>query len=476
MSTKSMVLISVIVLAILAVAFFGLYYPPPADEAAQGAIGGVEKHRAEQISDEDVLLGDEEARQHEQILYGDYLTDAEALSNFQSSYSNIAKVANQQKALEGRALESFRSDLNALTRSVANRLSELGQRSAGSFQVFNKAFENQLGRGVIVTLGDASQQKLENLRAAMGNLEKELEGMSRLDNKAFEKALGAFDSYRSDFQNLATLEARSLESFAKSMEQFRKDLESRAAGLSNNELANWTARLENQARELEDRSMGLQVIANAPKYFENMALQHRALNSFHQQLSGLQNQIANRERVEQKFLSNQFSRLNSFEKELGSRVRDFGNAAVLNMQNRMQNRSLEQRHLESLSTIMQATSRAVDNRAASFENRPLQSFESALQNARKAVEQRTREMEMRFLGAMQLELNAIGNALDNRAAIFNQQTLESAQRYLNSVTRQLDSRLQLQNRELQSTANLLESKAAQLENRLGLLQNRGGVQ
>jgi hypothetical protein len=47
--------------AIVAIAYFALYYPPPQDDQAQGTIGNVKKYRSEQINDKDVVVGGEQS-------------------------------------------------------------------------------------------------------------------------------------------------------------------------------------------------------------------------------------------------------------------------------------------------------------------------------------------------------------------------------------------------------------------------------
>src|SRR5512140_753691 len=68
-----------VVVALLAVIAF--VSPRFRSEDASGAIGAVQKHRAPQIKQADVVLGDEQFRNEQKTLYGDIMTDAAALQN-----------------------------------------------------------------------------------------------------------------------------------------------------------------------------------------------------------------------------------------------------------------------------------------------------------------------------------------------------------------------------------------------------------
>ncbi|MFQ5798292.1 MAG: hypothetical protein ACE5H0_06310, partial [Bacteroidota bacterium] len=47
-------------LAVIAVVYFSFFYPPPSGEETAGTIGAVEKYRAPQITEEDVVLEGEQ--------------------------------------------------------------------------------------------------------------------------------------------------------------------------------------------------------------------------------------------------------------------------------------------------------------------------------------------------------------------------------------------------------------------------------
>src|SRR5687768_7340768 len=84
-------------LAVVLVAVIALVSPNFRSEDARGAIGAVQKHRAPQIAQSDVVLGDEQTKQDQQVLYGDFLNDAAALQNIG------ADLASEAQSVEARA-------------------------------------------------------------------------------------------------------------------------------------------------------------------------------------------------------------------------------------------------------------------------------------------------------------------------------------------------------------------------------------
>src|SRR5512146_2456789 len=85
-------------------------------EEASGAIGAVQKHRAPQIKQTDVVLGDESLKKEQKILYADFLTDAAAL---QSISADVAVAARSNEA---------RSRFEAIASLVGTRVADLRQR------------------------------------------------------------------------------------------------------------------------------------------------------------------------------------------------------------------------------------------------------------------------------------------------------------------------------------------------------------
>jgi len=83
-NTKVWMLVAALAVAIAAVVFFGSNYPPDS-EMASGTIVPAERYRSEQLSSDDVVLGDETIAQVMQTeLYQMIISDADFASMLQS--------------------------------------------------------------------------------------------------------------------------------------------------------------------------------------------------------------------------------------------------------------------------------------------------------------------------------------------------------------------------------------------------------
>lgn len=111
-------------LAVVLVAVIAIVSPSFRSEDATGAIGAVQKHRAPQIAKQDVILGNEQVRQQQKVLFADYLNDAATLKAISGSLAgdraNVqARINAAQRDVESR----FREDIEALNlemRSLAD--------------------------------------------------------------------------------------------------------------------------------------------------------------------------------------------------------------------------------------------------------------------------------------------------------------------------------------------------------------------
>ena len=81
-------------------------------EDASGAIGAVQKHRAPQITQQDVILGGESVKHEQQVLYKDFLADAGKLRAIGSSHDQAAARLYSQE-LQMRAMRAARDAVTA---------------------------------------------------------------------------------------------------------------------------------------------------------------------------------------------------------------------------------------------------------------------------------------------------------------------------------------------------------------------------
>ncbi|HUP50369.1 MAG TPA: hypothetical protein VNA04_16450 [Thermoanaerobaculia bacterium] len=138
-----------IVLAV-AVAYFAPNFTGR-DADARGAIGAVQKHRAPQITEGDVVLGDEQTKQEQQILYADFLADAAALQNISAELASDSLSLDVRAESAGRQLAMRQAELQTRYRLVAVAFLEALQRLGA---------EDQLGRAAFQDLAVRVQQQL----------------------------------------------------------------------------------------------------------------------------------------------------------------------------------------------------------------------------------------------------------------------------------------------------------------------------
>jgi hypothetical protein len=192
-------------LAVVVVVALAIWAPSFRNEDASGAIGAVQKHRAPQITRQDVVLGSEATRQRQNVLYGDFLKDSAKLQSVSALVAarNHKEAASRMKEneieLQQRYLQRAEEALaaaKAMNREVANaelaneidaaaalaakgqQLSEqdmpqLNVKLAHIAEVLNKASAGARGmRAARTPLADAvAEVQSHNLAAARGNFE-----------------------------------------------------------------------------------------------------------------------------------------------------------------------------------------------------------------------------------------------------------------------------------------------------------------
>src|SRR5712691_3574125 len=144
-------------------------------EDASGAIGAVQKHHAPQITQKDVILGDETVRHQQKVLYADFLADATKLRAMAASrdYSAATEFANELRARyaaeAGEALADAEAEI-AEMRSILNR-KQLSDADIQQFNVKLAHFEEMNAKSMSrAILADADREielavkKLETAR------------------------------------------------------------------------------------------------------------------------------------------------------------------------------------------------------------------------------------------------------------------------------------------------------------------------
>ena len=109
-------------LVVILVAAIALWPPNFRKEDASGAIGEVQKHRAPQITQKDVVLGNETVKHQQKVLYADFLADATKLKAL--GHATDQQLADFEKEMNARwiaAAEELLADEQAAARTSANR-------------------------------------------------------------------------------------------------------------------------------------------------------------------------------------------------------------------------------------------------------------------------------------------------------------------------------------------------------------------
>ena len=164
------------VVAVLIVAFL-LWPANIKKEDASGAIGAVQKHRAPQIAQQDVVLGGESVKHEQEILYKDFLADAGKLRAI-GSRNDVAAARAYQAELQMRAMRVANEAVEAASRiseskyqaDIAELSSMIRNKSTLSSEE-QLAFDRKLGM-LAGKLGDqeAAFARMDAARAELSDL------------------------------------------------------------------------------------------------------------------------------------------------------------------------------------------------------------------------------------------------------------------------------------------------------------------
>ncbi|HVS33100.1 MAG TPA: hypothetical protein VMS98_16760 [Thermoanaerobaculia bacterium] len=130
---------------------------PYRSEDASGAIGAVEKHRQTQITPQDVVLGDEQVKQEQGVLYADYLRDAAQLQNIG------AELAAAEQTLELRRLSQAEQALASRGQELNTRFRAQSENALAAMKQLGRSaddFANQLAARGTASLSAADMQAL----------------------------------------------------------------------------------------------------------------------------------------------------------------------------------------------------------------------------------------------------------------------------------------------------------------------------
>lgn len=354
---------AVAVVLIAAIAFVS---PNFRNEDARGAIGAVEKHRAPQIAQSDVVLGDEQTKQDHQVIYGDFLADAAALQNI------AADMASRSQSVEARA--------QVAARSLDARYNDLQMR----YQQYAKsalAAMDQLG--VADQLGKASFQDLSNRVNA---------DLQSADMETLAVRFASMADQAAARSNLANVSAQ-LESFSwgESLAAATPDVSALESAFAADNLG---LRLRSYAESLEAMAKEAKSVESASRALEAKSLDARALESASADL------LQHAESLEARAMEN-------IESNLAAR------AATVDALGRMRQ-------------TVDAASKSLDARAATLDARAVQAARASLASFQSDLAARYSDLQARSSVAMRAQLAAVDSHLEARSAVGARANLASA--------------------------------------------------
>jgi hypothetical protein len=241
----------------LGVAYFAPNFNYQSEDAS-GAIGAVRKHRAPQITEQDVVLVDEATKQEQAVLYADFFADAAELQNISADLESdeelAARVRNARQRLEAR-----HTDLQARYRGAAAEMLDAmralkaeEQLGKASFQDLSVRFSRQLSAREMQDLAARSRAAADQL-GARNRVESFAAQLAAADEQSLDarnRFLAAFDADTLS----ARMRARASYVEAMANEAATLDAARRAFAAKSFDARSLSARLRSEADQLEARA------------------------------------------------------------------------------------------------------------------------------------------------------------------------------------------------------------------------------
>lgn len=496
MKRRSLFLVGLAAVAVLAVIALAVFRPSPPfnSEDAAGAIGAVEKHRQQQIGDEDVILGDELDREAEQVVYAGYLNDAATLDNIQAGLANVV-----MQHRDGTDLANIRPALASSEDQLASHIEALQSRALANIRHSLASMDMVLQQRDALK-GNVDIAALESFRAELASRISALENRPQLSSSEMAEFGVQLESFASQLAN------KFLASYG--IDQMEAQLANINAQLSNREqiessfLANAAIELQSMEQQLAVRSALADrfpafmaneesFLAHRVNYLGTISDQLSALDNISAQLGSFIQALESHEQLaDSSALANQISALESSVITLAGRASMLESRALANMDIHLQNRMIASRQLASISDSIALANRHLAQ-ADQLENRvALQSFEQQLGSFEAQLSNDISALESRMLGSIEAQLGAIDRQLAQRAQLqsimleargsdLQSRVIEQRQlaarafpQYLSNLNTMLADSEILQNRQMAQNRVQLQSRISQLSNRADSLEPR----
>lgn len=450
---SKVIFISGAVIAIVIAAAY-LYFPPVNEHDAQGAIGAVQKHQAQQIKASDVVLGDEQDRKQEAALYGDLLEDAIRLESISAEMGSFAESLGSA-AFDRATVASFSETLGSYYASAANE-----------------------SLGIVSELQGRSE--LQSFSADLGSIQRGLQSESILEMKRLESFQQMVANMAESLESESALEAKGLLGAQLKLENISQQLESRELSLDNRALMQMSDDLGSmvsdlEARQsLESRFLENRMLSSRLRQLEARILEQRVLVASREKLGSLTDSLESR------------SALYSFSADLASRAAALESRALSNMEARFESRALAAKVLGNMAMLYASVRDSLQGRS-NLESKGLQNLTAALGSFHTSLENHQPLMAQRFTLGLQSELAAISSHLEGRERLGIKQfesrnlgmkqlesrglamkNLANFSDYLGNLSESLESQALIANRQ----SDALGNRALELQNRTADLQSR----
>jgi hypothetical protein len=356
------------VLAVVVIVALALWPPSFRKEEASGAIGAVQKHRAPQITRQDVVLGNEATRRQQKILYADFLNDAAKL---QSISNQIGMMAARLEA----------ANFEAEAKKIADVEADVQAR-------YNVAAKDALNTAVLLNKNAGNRDVangIEELSAVLANHQK----LSEAEMQLFNTKLA----------HLAQMVEQAESKAASHLKDADLELAQAVVEIQNRAFDAAIAKLDSAARDLNVSSLESESLANEVKYLEETALEAKTLKDAKERLG----MLASSPQVE--------SQLANIERDLANRASELESKGVKNIEEQFNNdrgMAAVLAHMDlDLSSAQQAASKAMENRA--------QDFNKEIAAIRQELDARKTEFAALAAADVEFELASIQLYLDQRS-------------------------------------------------------------
>lgn len=240
------------------------------NEDASGAIGAVQKHRQPQIQATDVVLGSEQVKKDQQLVYLDFLADAAALSAISADLESEAQSVDARKRLDAAAqsLDARKKDLQVRALDHADsamvEIRKLGTAEAAlealdldavAVRVRNAA-EALEAKSVEHRQLESAEAEVASFASRMNNEQLSLDAANRLQNAIDADNVGSRIRAQADYLEAMSRQNKALDAAGRSLAALQaQSLDARSFRSVSADLRNEAAALESQALEGMKRNL-----------------------------------------------------------------------------------------------------------------------------------------------------------------------------------------------------------------------------